>query len=204
MHSPQSQASAWPSHLATNVEELVTILIEYVPVNNNSFGYTEMAMVSPYTPINNLKPVKTFCCIQDIYQVNTDQNCVPAPMSVTAEPSLGSAVNYKPRMRWSPEPHEQKKNGNSEDKKPASNTNEADGRKKGAIELTVALRMQMEVQKQLHEQLQVQRSLQLRIEEHAKCLEKILEEQHKSRKTDASEAKDDKCETSRKRPRLEN
>lgn len=39
---------------------------------------------------------------------------------------------------------------------------------------------------------------------HGKYLEKILEEKHKSRKTDASEAKDDKCETSRKRPRLEN
>ncbi|CAE5960278.1 unnamed protein product [Arabidopsis arenosa] len=191
--------------------------------------------------------------LDDIYQVNHGQNCVPAAMFVTTEPSPGSAVNHRLIMRWSPELQErfleavnklegpekatpkavmklmnvesltiyqvkshlqkyrlakymperkqEKKNGNSEEKKPALNTNESKGRKKGAIQLTEALRMQMEVQKQLHEQLEVERSLQLRIEKHPKCLEKILEEQHKSHKTDASEAK---CETSRKRPRLEN
>ncbi|EFH47049.1 predicted protein [Arabidopsis lyrata subsp. lyrata] len=43
---------------------------------------------------------------KEIYQVNHGQNCVPASMSVTVEPSPGSAVNHIPGMRWSPELHE--------------------------------------------------------------------------------------------------
>ncbi|XP_042386392.1 protein PHR1-LIKE 1-like [Zingiber officinale] len=48
------------------------------------------------------------------------------------------------------------------------------------IDLTEALRLQMEVQKRLHEQLQIQRNLQLKIEEQGKYLQVMFEQQCKS------------------------
>ncbi|KAI3990264.1 hypothetical protein MKX01_037603 [Papaver californicum] len=111
----------------------------------------------------------------------------------SGEPSPGAAAAHKPRMRWTPELHERfieavkkldgaenKKTSSCEEKerKASSSSSASDGLKRG-LHLTDALRMQMEVQKQLHEQLEVQRSLQIRIEEHARYLQKIVEEQEK-------------------------
>uniref|UniRef100_A0A7N0TP79 HTH myb-type domain-containing protein n=1 Tax=Kalanchoe fedtschenkoi TaxID=63787 RepID=A0A7N0TP79_KALFE len=51
---------------------------------------------------------------------------------------------------------------------------------KSGIDITEALRLQMEVQKRLHEQLEVQRNLQLRIEEQGRYLQQMFEQQCKS------------------------
>ncbi|CAN8271034.1 unnamed protein product [Cochlearia groenlandica] len=50
---------------------------------------------------------------------------------------------------------------------------------KSGIDITEALRLQMEVQKQLHDQLENQRKLQIRIEEQGKTLLMMFEQQNK-------------------------
>ncbi|XP_006652976.1 uncharacterized protein LOC102702933 [Oryza brachyantha] len=48
---------------------------------------------------------------------------------------------------------------------------------KTGMQITEALRVQLDVQRRLHEQLEIQRSLQLRIEEQGKRLQKMFEDQ---------------------------
>ncbi|KAK3141223.1 hypothetical protein QOZ80_4BG0331080 [Eleusine coracana subsp. coracana] len=51
------------------------------------------------------------------------------------------------------------------------------------VQITEALRVQLDVQRRLHEQLEIQRNLQLRIEEQGKQLQKIFEDQLKASKS---------------------
>ncbi|XP_050368517.1 myb family transcription factor PHL7 [Argentina anserina] len=67
--------------------------------------------------------------------------------------------------------------GKADKKEPGDMLSDVDG--SSGMQITEALKLQMEVQKRLHEQLEVQRQLQLRIEAQGKYLKKIIEEQRR-------------------------
>lgn len=66
---------------------------------------------------------------------------------------------------------------NAEKKESGDMLSNLDG--SSGMQITDAVKLQMEVQKRLHEQLEVQRQLQLRIEAQGKYLKKIVEEQQR-------------------------
>ncbi|CAI0553461.1 unnamed protein product [Linum tenue] len=66
------------------------------------------------------------------------------------------------------------------EKKTASSNSDSDGNVNRDMVVTTALQMQIDVQKLLYDQLKAQKLLQLRIEENAEFLKKLLEKQQKS------------------------
>ncbi|KAK1273157.1 Protein PHR1-LIKE 1 [Acorus gramineus] len=66
---------------------------------------------------------------------------------------------------------------NTENKEPGDTLSSLDD--SPGMQITEALKLQIEVQKRLHEQLEVQRQLQLRIEAQGNYLKKIMEEQQR-------------------------
>ncbi|KAK4344728.1 hypothetical protein RND71_034904 [Anisodus tanguticus] len=123
-------------------------------------------------------------------QVSQQIPAVSVETSVIAPASSPASVSAaKQRMRWTPELHEAfveavNKLGGSEtgssEKKRSSIDDLSSLDLKTGIEITEALRLQMEVQKRLHEQLEIQRNLQLRIEEQGRYLQQMFEKQCKS------------------------
>ncbi|KAL0363092.1 UNVERIFIED_CONTAM: Myb family transcription factor PHL7 [Sesamum calycinum] len=98
-------------------------------------------------------------------------------------PNLAS----KQRLRWTHELHERFVDAVAQlggpDRKKAEKKESGDLLSgldgSSGMQITEALKLQMEVQKRLHEQLEVQRQLQLRIEAQGKYLKKIIEEQQR-------------------------
>ncbi|XP_043688798.1 myb family transcription factor PHL7-like isoform X2 [Telopea speciosissima] len=98
-----------------------------------------------------------------------------------------SSLASRQRLRWTHELHERFVDAVAQlggpdskkvDKKESGDLSTGlDG--SSGIQITEALKLQMEVQKRLHEQLEVQRQLQLRIEAQGKYLKKIMEEQER-------------------------
>ncbi|KAG6787492.1 hypothetical protein POTOM_009132 [Populus tomentosa] len=117
---------------------------------------------------------------------------LPSPSAeirpVLTPTSSANSAPTKPRMRWTPELHEAfveavNNLGGSErssEKRLTSIDEISSLDLKTGIEITEALRLQMEVQKRLHEQLEIQRNLQLRIEEQGRHLQMMFEKQCKS------------------------
>ncbi|CAL1414124.1 unnamed protein product [Linum trigynum] len=75
---------------------------------------------------------------------------------------------------------QEKKMASPVEKKTASSNTDSDGNMNRDMVVTTALQMQIDVQKLLYDQLKSQKLLQLRIEENAEFLKKLLEEQQKS------------------------
>ncbi|KAJ0965077.1 hypothetical protein J5N97_026215 [Dioscorea zingiberensis] len=88
--------------------------------------------------------------------------------------SPGKSNANKTRIRWTQHLHEQQ----IREKSSMNDSQHLDP--KCAMEITEALRLQLDVQRSLHEQLEIQRNLQMRIEAQGKKLQQMFEQQLKT------------------------
>ncbi|KAG8640237.1 protein PHOSPHATE STARVATION RESPONSE 1-like isoform X2 [Manihot esculenta] len=172
-----SKSSSVPSHLPQVHQQLLAPSGEIQPV----LTPTSSANSAPSKPRMRWTPELHEAFVEAINQLGGSERATPKGVLKLMKVDGLTIYHVKSHLqkyrtaRYRPDSSE----GSSEKKlTPMDEISPLD--LKTGIEITEALRLQMEVQKRLHEQLEIQRNLQLRIEEQGRYLQMMFEKQCKS------------------------